>query len=64
MKWTKKIPQEGDKRIRSGFLFFPKCIYDNQVTKKECRWLEHARWEQEYGHLGDEGFWSDTRWIY
>ena len=30
----------GDKRIRKGFLFFPKCI------KGEHRWLERAEWEQ------------------
>lgn len=35
-------PQAGDKRTRSGFLFFPTRI------KNITRWLETASWVEEY----------------
>jgi len=38
----KKKPYDGDTRVREGFLWFPKEC-DNQV-----RWLEHARWREQY----------------
>lgn len=40
MRWI--TPKLNDKRIRSGFLFLPKCI------NGETRWLEFAYWEEMY----------------
>jgi hypothetical protein len=55
MRWT-DTPLDL-KRIKSGFLFFPKWI------KGETRWLEYARWEQEYKpHYGGPE-WENIRWI-
>lgn len=47
MKWRKKqkkniIPNDGELRIISKFLYFPMCIND------EYRWLERVKIEQEY----------------
>jgi hypothetical protein len=41
-----KHPQDGDERIRSGFLLFPKTI-DN-----ETRWLEWTKWLEEWTVVG------------
>jgi len=36
-------PKLGDTRIKSGFLFLPRCI------NHETRWLEKATWQERYG---------------
>jgi hypothetical protein len=55
MRWT-DTPTDA-KRIKSGFLFFPKWI------KGDNRWLEFAKWEQVYEvHLGEKE-WVNIRWI-
>ncbi len=55
-------PQEGDIRIRHGFLLFPK------VINNELRWLETAWWEEHYqSMLGEDseinGYWHATKWL-
>jgi hypothetical protein len=52
MRWTRGA--FGDKRIKKGFLFFPK------VINNETRWLEFAEWEQKY--VVDNA-WISTKWI-
>jgi hypothetical protein len=55
MRW--KQAQFSRVRIRSGFLFFPRCIGG------ERRWLERATWEQKYCPSYTGEYWEDTRWI-
>jgi len=57
MRWD--TPKSGDKRIRQGFLFFPKDIWGT------TRWLEYAAWEEvwvSYYPIGG-GQWKATRWV-
>jgi hypothetical protein len=54
MRWTD--PKEGDTRVRSGFLFFPKTI------NGEERWLEWARWEERY-EVWTEMWAVDSGWV-
>ena len=57
MRWIEKEPKErpkiGSKRINKGFLLFSLKI------GKETRWLENARWMEEYRHIvyNGEDFW-------
>ena len=55
MKWL--VPKEGDTRVRSGFLFFPKII------NGEERWLEWARWEEEWQFWGYDAGWVPIAWL-
>lgn len=55
MRW--KQAQERDARIRSGFLFFPKCI------DGEWRWLERARWKQIFVASYTDCGWVNLSWI-
>lgn len=55
MRWNN--PSHMTTRIRSGFLWFPKCIED------ETRWLEKARWAQQYTSVGTGGYWRDHYWM-
>lgn len=51
MRWKKQPePQHNEKRIKRGFLFFPKRI------NLEWRWLEIAEWNESY-------YDSHTRWF-
>ena len=53
----KKLPKHFDRRIITGFLFFPKTI------GYEERWLEKVTWIEEYrGDLGCDG-WVRIEWI-
>jgi hypothetical protein len=71
MRWKPKPEHKaGDMRIKSGFLFFPKCL------QGEWRWLEDASWGQElvvtHGYVGGlDGtpeettyiYWQSIRWV-
>jgi hypothetical protein len=46
---------DGDKRIRRGFLFVPKTIGGKR------RWLEFASWRQSY--FGPWQSWLDIEWM-
>lgn len=46
----------GDTRIKTGFLFFPKCLND------EWRWLEKSSWEQKMCLLTAGLCWESTDW--
>jgi hypothetical protein len=66
MRWKKKPePKIGDRRIRARFLFWPKTILG------ETRWLEWAKWEEEYatrleywyGFTYQEPYWIENFWM-
>ena len=59
MRKQYRVYSRGDKRIRSGFLVFPKSCPHPTIEKTHIRkWLEYATWEEE---LGSE--WYTTKWI-
>jgi hypothetical protein len=45
MKWLRKKPFFGNKRIKRKFLMFPKMICS------QWRWLEIAEWEEVFGRF-------------
>jgi hypothetical protein len=53
MRWLK--PEDGIKRVRTKFLWFPKTIY------KETRWLETAAWKERY--RADYSRWKPFEWV-
>lgn len=60
MRWEDKPyvgPKWGDRRTKTGFLLFPKCMAG------EWRWLEKASWIQAYEYRSNEdyawGKWAD-----
>jgi hypothetical protein len=67
MRWKSYWnPEVGDIRYKEKFLLFPKIIND------EGRWLEKARYKQEYGkNYNRNGYgelyynyqWVDVEWI-
>jgi len=57
MRWTNYLPTEGDKRIRTSFLLWPKTI------KQETRWMEKATWEEIYEPGLDWCQFIPVRWI-
>lgn len=58
MRWNAKPqPNDGDTRIRSKFLLFPK------VIKGEWRWLELASYKQKYAWYWDGGIWFTKEWV-
>ena len=64
MKWIKKIHKDKETRIKSGFLFFPKCLSNEDDSIFDCRWWEYAHWEEEYYIDWDgSGQWCAVRWI-
>jgi hypothetical protein len=63
MRWlSKESPKIGDTRIKSHFLWLPKCA-TNVNDKKEWRWFEDATYEQEYCDGWDDISWYNTIWI-
>jgi len=48
MRCIRPHPQNGDRRLRRIFLFFPRTVYYYPERKKETRWLEWAWVEEEY----------------
>ncbi len=75
MKWNSRDPNTyrdyrykvGDKRTKEKFLWFPKRI------KGVTRWLERAKWEEEYCWFDGKGwetsgitahyFWKGIKWL-
>ena len=59
MKWTKKHHKIGEKRIQSGFLWFPESL-----DGIHWRWLEEAKWTEEYVfYYGmTEPLWKKLNW--
>lgn len=58
MRWkveSTPVPFPSDTRIREHFLFRPK------VIKKECRWLEKAKYKQCFESYCMD--WVDIEWI-
>lgn len=58
MRWYHHNPESGDTRVKSGFLFLPKCI------EMETRWLETTCWMQQYlpATYAHDGGWVDFKW--
>lgn len=52
----RKIPQEGDVRRRTAFLWLPLTIGD------EVRWLETATWTERLEVVVDEAFILESPW--
>jgi hypothetical protein len=61
MKHRARINQEGDRRTKTRFLFFPRTIYNDGYA--ETRWLCKATWEEEYTTLWSNAYWSAVRWL-
>jgi hypothetical protein len=57
MRFKHEDYKPGEKRIRSGFLLFPKTI-DN-----ETRWLETSTWEEILKRSMDGDNFDPIRWI-
>jgi hypothetical protein len=57
MRWRKK--QEGDVRVRTRFLIFPKTIY------VWTRWWERATWKEQYTTtaMGARRYWKPIEWV-
>lgn len=56
----KQHPKNMERRVKSGFLLFPKTI------KHETRWLEHASWEEmfvQHFPWRIHGEWKLIRWL-
>jgi len=47
------IPRFGDRRLKSGFLWFPKCV------RYEMRWWEYAVWREYYNGVA----WEEIDWM-
>lgn len=53
--------KSGECRVRSRFLFLPKRITTS--VSDDIRWLEFARWEEEW-HCGiSSGYWLPTKFV-
>jgi hypothetical protein len=67
MRILKRIPKEGETRIRSGFLFFPRCIYASAFNGdlwRDIRWLCWASWEEECVRDERHGCcWIARKWV-
>lgn len=55
MKFHHPNPQEGERRVRRAFLWWPRTIGN------ETRWLERAAWVEEWDR---EDGWEAIRWGY
>ena len=55
MRWAEREPF--DRRVRRGFLLFPRCI------NGEWRWLEMAEWRQFWGVGLRSCAWIDEDWL-
>jgi hypothetical protein len=53
----KKVPQRGDIRMTTRFLYFPKKI------GAEIRWWEWAVWEERFDEPSRRLGWKETRWL-
>lgn len=56
MKWKLKLAKIGCVQKREGFLFLPK----GKSGVLGFRWLEYAKWEEQY--YGN-GVWGFTNWL-
>ena len=66
MKWsyvTSEYIEDGLKRYKFGFLWFPKYTIQTGKFKSICewRWLEKAVWEERY--TSSNCNWETLRWV-
>ncbi len=57
MRWY--TPSQGDKRVVTRFLFFPRHLRRANQTRQEWRWLESAEIYQEWDLIDK---WESMRW--
>lgn len=60
MRWPDKysrVRAQSFYRVKSGFLFLPKWVAG------EWRWLERAKWDQEYRISYEFSGWANVSWI-
>ena len=56
-KQIKNAPYHGDIRTKSKYLWFPKMIH------REFRWLERAKWIDEYVMNAGGAQWFAREWL-
>lgn len=56
-----RIWADGEKRIRTAFLFLPRSARVDNYW--HTRWLERATWEEERMASWGEAYWRTVRWI-
>jgi len=66
MRWSCVVPDDGEKRIVSRFLFLPLSLHTKGNNKYwDTRWLEYVKVEQAYvgPSTYDEGYWADSYFV-
>ena len=58
MKWTTRIGQAGDERVRRFFALIPVSI--TMDGRKETRWLEMVSVRQVHGYMN---YWYDLEFV-
>ena len=63
-KLIKPAPQEGQRRIKRGFLIFPKTLrLPNMGGLEERRWLVKTAWAQKCVEGAGYYSWESVEWI-
>lgn len=63
MKWLRKLePKDGQTRLVTRFLLWPKTMRLEAGKQKETRWLETASWVEEYDQGWDYDIWIERYW--
>ena len=62
MKFTRDTYRDGEEKVVSGFLFFPKTLVNKETGKMETRWLERTSWVRKCWITYSESFFQDMRW--
>jgi len=64
MKIIDNVPDIGETRTKSGFLFLPMSIFNIENVYEDVRWLQFATWEETYTCSKISGFyWKTTRFL-
>lgn len=61
MRFSNKIPELGDTRVVTRFLWFLETI--RSLTHKETRWLETASWIETYDSFKSGDSWWPKDWL-
>ena len=61
MRW-KSVPEDKEKlRYKRGFLIIPRWAYPTGADYRQGRWLERARWSEEYDYY--LRIWRPHEWL-